>query len=153
MAWVAVKVGINTMSVVLEMGQISQVKPSEIIHFQYNKSGIYPKFSLLYPCYSLLIPYSLTFVGVSMYAMYKLLHCATKTCYTNWCYTVTHILANKIVITTFSLVPVKYGINHTAAMGIFVWAVKQVWYYGSYLVTYIYKMESLIRVLSITVTV
>ena len=41
----------------------------------------------------------------------------------------TQILANEIVITTFSLVPVKYGINHTAAMGIFVWAVKQVWYY------------------------
>ena len=41
----------------------------------------------------------------------------------------TKILANKIVITTFSLVPVKYGINHTAAMGIFVRAVKQVWYY------------------------
>ena len=39
----------------------------------------------------------------------------------------TQILANKIVIITFSLVPVKYGINHTAAMGIFVWAVKQVW--------------------------
>ena len=33
---------------------------------------IYPKFSLLYPCYSMLIPYSLTFVGVSMYAMYKI---------------------------------------------------------------------------------
>ena len=46
----------------------------------------------------------------------------------NWHYTVTQILANKIVITTFSLVPVKYGINHTAAIGIFVWAVKQVWY-------------------------
>ena len=38
----------------------------------------------------------------------------------------TQILANNIVITTFSLVPVKYGINHTAAMGIFVLAVKQV---------------------------
>ena len=56
--------------------------------------------------------------------------------HTNWHYTVTQILANKIVITTFSLVPVKYGINHTAAMGIFVRAVKQVWYYGSYLVIY-----------------
>ena len=33
----------------------------------------------------------------------------------------TQILANKIVITIFSLVPVKYGIDHTAAMGIFVW--------------------------------
>ena len=43
----------------------------------------------------------------------------------------TQILANKIVITTFSLVPVKYGINHTAAMGIFVRAVKQVWYYNN----------------------
>ena len=40
----------------------------------------------------------------------------------------TQILGNKIVITTFSLVPVKYGINHTAAMGIFVRVVKQVWY-------------------------
>ena len=38
-AWVAVKFGINTMSVVLE-----------IYHFQYNKSGIYPKFHC-YPCY------------------------------------------------------------------------------------------------------
>ena len=28
------------------------------------------------------------------------------------------ILANKVVITTFSLVPVKYGVNHTAAMGV-----------------------------------
>ena len=33
-------------------------------------------------------------------------------------YTVTQILANKIVI-TLSLVPVKYRINPTAAMGIF----------------------------------
>ena len=71
-ACVAVKFGINTTSVVLEMWKISRGKPSEITHFQYNKSGIYPKFSLLYPCYSMLIPYSLTFVGVSMYAMYKL---------------------------------------------------------------------------------
>ena len=59
-------------------------------------------------------------------------NCATKTYvyHTNWCYTVTQILANKIVITTFTVVPVKYGINHTAAMGIFVWAVKQAWYYS-----------------------
>ena len=35
---------------------------SEITHFQYNESGIYPKFSLLYPCYSFLIPYLLTFI-------------------------------------------------------------------------------------------
>ena len=32
------------------------------------------------------------------------------------------ILANKILITTFSLVSVKYSIDHTAAMGIFAWA-------------------------------
>ena len=56
-------------------------------------------------------------------------NCTTKTYVTligatQW----TKILANKIVITTFSLVPVKYGINHTAAMGIFVRAVNQVWY-------------------------
>ena len=35
-----------------------EAKPSEIYHFQYNKSGIYPKFHC-YPCYSKLIPYSL----------------------------------------------------------------------------------------------
>ena len=35
-----------------------EAKPSEIYHFQYNKSGIYPKFHC-YPCYSQLIPYSL----------------------------------------------------------------------------------------------
>ena len=40
-AWVAVKFGINIMSVVLE-----------IYHFQYNKSGIYPKFH----CYTHAIP-------------------------------------------------------------------------------------------------
>ena len=33
------------------------------------------------------------------------------------------------MITTFSLVPVERGINHTAAMGTFLWAVKQVWYH------------------------
>ena len=93
---------------------------SEITHFQYNKSGIYPKFSLLYPCYSMLIPYLLLLVCTN---------CATRnTCHTNWRYTVTQILVNKIVITTFSLVPVKYRINFTAAIGIFVRAVKQVWY-------------------------
>ena len=75
----------------------------EITHFQCNKSGIYPKFSLLYPCYSMLIPYSLTFVSVSMYVMYKNI----TLFYSNWRYTVTQILANKIVNTTFSLVPVK----------------------------------------------
>ena len=40
-AWVAVKFGINTTIVVLE-----------IYHFQYNKSGIYPKFH----CYTHAIP-------------------------------------------------------------------------------------------------
>ena len=35
-----------------------------------------------------------------------------------WHYTMTQILANKIAITNFPLVPVKYGINHTAAKGI-----------------------------------
>ena len=38
------KFGINTTSVVLKMGQISRGKPSEITHFQYNKSGVYSKF-------------------------------------------------------------------------------------------------------------
>ena len=33
--------------------------------------------------------------------------------------TVTQILANKIVIKTFKLLPLKYRINHTAAMRIF----------------------------------
>ena len=55
-----------------------KAKLSEITHFQYNNSGIYPKFSLLYPCYSMLIPYSLTFDGVftyvRTYVMYKLCH-------------------------------------------------------------------------------
>ena len=38
---------------------LSQISPREIyLHFQYNKSGIYPKFHC-YPCYSQLIPYSL----------------------------------------------------------------------------------------------
>ena len=60
-AWVAVKFGINTTSVVLEMG----------INFQ-HKSGIYPKFHC-YPCYSQLIPYSLHIrmlcISVAMYAI------------------------------------------------------------------------------------
>ena len=50
-----------------------EAKPSEIYHFQYNKSGIYPKISLLYPCYSQLIPYSLHIrmlcISVAMYAI------------------------------------------------------------------------------------
>ena len=50
----------------------------------------------------------------------------------------TKILAHKITNTTFSLVPVKYGINFPAAMGIFVWAMKQAWYYNrNYAVTMI----------------
>ena len=72
------------------------------------KSGIYPKFSLPYPCYFMLIPYSPTFIGVSMYIRNVCTNCATKTCHTNWSYTVTQILANKIVIITYSLVPVEY---------------------------------------------
>ena len=54
-----------------------------------------------------------------MYAMYKLHY--TKTCQTNWRYTVTQILPNKIVISYnfFTGIPVKYRINHTAAMEIF----------------------------------
>ena len=60
-AWVAVKFGINITSVVLE-----------IYHFQYNKSGIYPKFHC-YPCYSQLIPYSLHIrmlcISIAMYAI------------------------------------------------------------------------------------
>ena len=40
----------------------------------------------------------------------------------------TEILTNKITITTFFTGTIKYGINFTAAMGNFAWAVKQVWY-------------------------
>ena len=70
----------------------------------------------------MLIPYSWCFhVRDVQIALLKLVTLIGATLWTK-------ILANKIVITTFSLVPVKYGINHTAAMGIFVWAVKQVWY-------------------------
>ena len=70
----------------------------------------------------MLIPYLLPFIGVSMNMIYKLHY--KNICYTYWRYTVTQILANKIAITTFSqvavkLVPVKYGINLKAAMGIF----------------------------------
>ena len=49
-------------------------------------------------------------------------------CHTNWHYTVALILDNKIVITSFSLVTVKHGINHNATMKIFAWAMKQVCY-------------------------
>ena len=35
---------------------------------KYNNNGIYLKFLLLYPCYSELIPNSLTFVGFSIYS-------------------------------------------------------------------------------------
>ena len=45
---------------------------SEITYFQRNKSDIYSKFSLLYPCYSMLLPYTLTFISVFMYLMYKM---------------------------------------------------------------------------------
>ena len=51
-------------------------------------------------------------------------------------FTATHVIPSiyaccalkKIAITTFSLLPVKYGINFTATIETFVWAVKQVWY-------------------------
>ena len=49
-----------------------EMKPSGIYHFQYNKSGIYPKFHC-YPCYSQLIPYSLYIrmlcISIAMYAI------------------------------------------------------------------------------------
>ena len=49
-----------------------EAKPSEIYHFQHNKSGIYPKFHC-YPCYSQLIPYSLHIhmlcISIAMYAI------------------------------------------------------------------------------------
>ena len=69
------KIWDSTTSVVLEIRKISRSIPisfAKCTHFQCNKSGVYPKLSQLYPCYSILISYSLTFVGVSMYAMYKL---------------------------------------------------------------------------------
>ena len=94
------------MSVVLEMG----------INFQYNKSGIYPKFHC-YPCYSQLIPYVRNLSLCTKHA--STLIGATL---------LTQILANEIAITTFSLLPVKYRINFTATIETFVWAVKQVWY-------------------------
>ena len=41
-----------------------------------------------------------------------------------------YVICHSVQMTLLSpLVPVKYRINHTAAMGSFVWAVKQVWYY------------------------
>ena len=52
-----VKFGINTMSVALKMGKISQGEAERNFHFQCSKSGTYlPQISLLYPCYSQLIP-------------------------------------------------------------------------------------------------
>ena len=70
-AWVAVKLGINTTSVALEMRKFVEAKLSQITYFQYNKSG--PNFH----CYTHATVFHvntilLTFVGVSMYAMYKL---------------------------------------------------------------------------------
>ena len=59
----------------LEWGKLHKAKPSEVCHFQYNKSGILnlsQVFLLLYPCYSMSqdsIPYSLNFVGVSMHVI------------------------------------------------------------------------------------
>ena len=52
------KFGINTTSVVLENGdKFHEAKPSEIYHFQYNKSGIYPNFTaipMLFPVNTIL---------------------------------------------------------------------------------------------------
>ena len=61
-AWVAVKFGINTMSVVLEMGQISlSISNTTRVVF-------IPNFHCyVYPCYSMLIPYLLTSDGTSIY--------------------------------------------------------------------------------------
>ena len=42
---------------------------------------------------------------------------------------IANVVLEMVKITTFSLVPVKYGINFTAAVGIFAWAKKQVWYW------------------------
>ena len=51
-----------------------EAKPSEIYHFKYNKSGIYPKFHC-YPCYSQLIPYSLHICMLCIsFAMYAICH-------------------------------------------------------------------------------
>ena len=47
--------------------------------------------------------HSLTFVGISMYTISHYVQIVLQNiillCLTNWCYTVTQILANKIVIT------------------------------------------------------
>ena len=64
---------------------------------------------MLYPSYSKFIPSLLTYIGVSMYMQFFTMY--------------------KLGYSFFSMVPVKYGINFTAAIGIFVWAMKQVWYY------------------------
>ena len=58
-AWVVMKFGINITSVVLEAEKFHKARLSEISHFQYNESGIDPKFSQLYSCYSMLIQCSL----------------------------------------------------------------------------------------------
>ena len=54
---------------------INFTRRSEITHFQYNKSGIYPKFSLLYPCYSMLISYSWLLL---VFPCTRYINCATK---------------------------------------------------------------------------
>ena len=100
MAWVAVKFGINTRVLYWNWDKFHEVKPSQTTYFQCNKSCVYIKFSLLYPCYSILIPYSLTFVGVSMYAIYVQITLIKHMSHLV-VLTVTQILANEIVITTF----------------------------------------------------
>ncbi len=56
-AWLGVKFGINTMSIVVGVANLHEAKWSAICHFHYNTSGIYPKFHDQ-PCYHRLIPYS-----------------------------------------------------------------------------------------------
>ena len=57
-----------------------EAKPSEIYHFQYNKSGIYPKFHC-YPCYSQLIPYSMHMrMPCISVAMYTICHYVLNMC-------------------------------------------------------------------------
>ena len=52
-AWVAVKFGMHKYHKTVlywKWDKFHEAKLSEIAHFQCSKSGIYPKFSMLYPC-------------------------------------------------------------------------------------------------------
>ena len=86
---------------------------------------------MMHPWYSKLISYSQTFISMGFVTIINYTNCATKTSATaiSAIYVVTQILANEIMIATFSLLPMKYGINFTAVIGTFVWAIKQIWYY------------------------